>query len=291
MTPMPDPLRIEAARLALQWSRLHCREAVGLEPDCGWYHGFWQIARLLDVGRVTGGQADFLSEVLRAHARDPAFRRVLVSGTADHALPALVYRAYEEAGADVALTVLDRCETPLALCRWHAQRTGRRVHTVCADILDRDWSGSFDLVLANSFLGYFHSEQRPALFRRWAELLRPGGKAVITNRVRTASDGELVTFGADEAQRFCAQIDARIGARAQTLGIDAAVVAGAAREYVRRFAVHPVRSHAELHDELRLAGFSDVRADVVASHRAATPVSGPSTQEQGSYARIVATRG
>ena len=82
--------------------------------------------RVLGVGRVMGGHADFLFDVLSEHARDARFPRVLVSGTADQTMPALVHRAYEEAGAALELTVLDWCETPLALCRWHAERTGRR---------------------------------------------------------------------------------------------------------------------------------------------------------------------
>lgn len=103
--PGLDETQIESARLAQRWARLHCRAAHGGKPDCGWYHGFWQIARALGVGRVTGGHANFLLQVLREHANDGSFRRVLVSGTADHSMPALVHRAYEDEGADLALTV------------------------------------------------------------------------------------------------------------------------------------------------------------------------------------------
>jgi len=285
-----DPLQIEAARVALQWSKLHCRELPGVKADCGWYHGFWQIVRVLGVGRVTGGHADFLFDVLREHARDPLFRRVLVSGTADHAMPALVYRAYEAAGTDVDLTVLDWCGTPLALCHWYAERSGRRVRTVRADILDPGLTESFDVVLANSFLGYFQPDQRPELFRRWAELLRPGGKAVLTNRVRATGGEGLIGFGNDAARRFRAEIDARMQGQAEALGMDADVIADAAREYVRRFAVYPVSSHAELHRQLGFAGFGDLQSDLAQSHPDADAIAGPSTNEQGTYARIVATR-
>jgi SAM-dependent methyltransferase len=285
-----DALMRESAALALRLAQQHCPAPTADDPGCAWYHGFWQIPRLMGIGKSTGGQAAFLLAALRAHARAGDFGRVLVSGTADYAMPALVHRAYRSEGARLELTVVDRCETPLRLCAWYAQKSGESLRAVRSNILDLRESGSFDLVLTNSFLGYFDPRQRQQLFAVWADLLRPGGKVVFSNRVRPGFDAGRVGFGPDEARRFCAEVDARAEAAGRTLGIEPERIASGAREYVRRFEVYPVTSHDALHESLRQAGFARIDADVSATRAARVAISGPSTTEQGVYARIVATR-
>jgi len=286
---MESTLR-ESAPLALQWSQQHCRVDAELKRDCGWYHGFWQIARVMGIGKASGGHADFLLDALREHARTGEFRRVLVSGTVDYSMPALVYQAYAMEDASVDLTVVDWCETPLLLSQWYADRVEQPVRTVRSNILDMRESAGFDLVLTNSFLGYFTVEQRQRLFGVWADLLRPGGKAVLSNRVRPEFEAGRVGFRSDEARRFCEEVDARAEATALELGVDAARIRSGAREYVRNFSVYPVTSHEALHRAMKDGGFGTIDADLASSQAGATAVSGPSTTEQGIYARIVATR-
>lgn len=43
---------------------------------------------------------------------------MLISGTADYSMLAHLLQAYRNVEAAVHVTVLDRCETPLYLCRW-----------------------------------------------------------------------------------------------------------------------------------------------------------------------------
>ena len=288
-TSMESTLR-ESAPLALQWSQQHCRVDTEHMRDCAWYHGFWQIARVMGIGKASGGHADFLLDALREHARSGRFRRVLVSGTVDYSMPALVYQAYAIENASVELTIVDWCETPLLLSRWYADRVKQQVRTVRSNILDLREPGGFDLVLTNSFLGYFTVEQRQRLFGVWAELLRPGGKAVLSNRVRPEFASGQVGFLPDEARRFCAEVDVRADATGLELGIDAARIRAGAREYVRNFSVYPVTSHDALHRAMTDAGFGHIAADVASSGASSVAVSGPSTTEQGMYARIVATR-
>lgn len=286
----PDEPLFESAAMALRLARAHCRAVPGLKDDCGWYHGFWQIVRALGAGKTSGGHAPFLIDVLRRHAAEGAFRRVLVSGTADYSMPALVYWAYAQERAPLELTVIDWCETPLALSRWYAQRVGQPVRTIRGDILACRLPAHFDLVLTNSFLGYFRPDARPALYAVWASLLRPGGKALLTNRVRAGADESPVGFRPDEADRFCEEIAARAGPQLAALGLDAGTVAAGARSYADRFRVYSVRSHAEVHEQLRRAGFGTLELDLAQSSAAKAAVSGPSTVEQATYARIVATR-
>lgn len=286
----PDEPLLESAVLALQWARQHCRAIAGVKDDCSWYHGYWQVVRALGAGKTSGGHADFLVDALRRSARDGGFRRVLVSGTADYSMPALVYWAYAQEAAPLELTVVDWCETPLAMSRWYAERIGQPIRTVLSDILAHQAPSAYDLVLTNSFLGYFHPSQRQRLYGAWAGLLRQGGKAVMTNRVRASAWDEPVGFRADEAERFCAEIEARAAAGKVELGVGADVIAAGARDYVRRFRVYPVNSHAEVHRELRDCGFGTLDHDLARSSAAGAAVSGPTTTEQATYLRIVATR-
>jgi len=89
----------ESAALALRWSCQYCSAESGAKPDCGRYHGFGQIAPGIGIGKPTGGHSDFLAAGLRGHARDGRFRRILLSGTVDDAMPALVYVAYAQENA------------------------------------------------------------------------------------------------------------------------------------------------------------------------------------------------
>lgn len=281
----------ESAALALGWSQQFCGTDAGGKPDCGWYHGFWQIARVMGIGKEAGGHSNFLSAALREHARDGRFRRVLVSGTVDYAMPALVYEAYALENAPVELTVVDWCETPLLLSRWYGARVGQTVRTVRSNILDMCEPGAFDLVLTNSFLGYFTAEQRQRLFAVWADLLRPGGKAILSNRLRPGFESERVGFLPVEARRFCDEVNARAAATGIALGIDPKLIEDGAREYVRNFLVYPITSQEAVHRALQDAGFVDIAADQAASQATSVAVAGPSTAAQAMYARIVATRG
>lgn len=79
--------------------------------------------------------ADFYLEFLGAFAREGNRERVLVSGCVDQSTLAHVIGAYE--GYPLETTALDRCETPLVLCRLLAETTGRSVATTARAVTSR----------------------------------------------------------------------------------------------------------------------------------------------------------
>src|SRR5690606_40335193 len=84
--------------------------------SCAWYHGFWPYMRLLDYGSSPELHKGFYLEGLAplAAGGEP---RILISGAADFAMLEVAREAFAGGRARPEFTVIDRCETPLALCR------------------------------------------------------------------------------------------------------------------------------------------------------------------------------
>jgi SAM-dependent methyltransferase len=290
--PLVDEPLTESAPIAHRLAREHCRKDPTTGEDCAWYHGFWQYMRAMNVAKVLGEQAQFVVEALRSAARSGQFARVLVSGSADYSMPAHVLWAYRAEGAALDLEVVDLCETPIAMTRWYAERVGARVTGYVSDIVAFESARPYDVVMTNSFLGYFDLPARARLFDRWARLLRPGGKLVITNRIRTGVGYEPVGFTAAQAQVLRDTVRREAERWRERFAFDPEEVARWADAYAARFRSVPVRSTAEVLELLRDNGFRIDRCDNVAAagRREGGAVSGPTTAEASDYVRVVATR-
>jgi hypothetical protein len=128
----------------------HC--AAPGQSDCGWYHASLPTMRLLGVFDSPGCDDDFLLPAFEAEFARGA-TRVLVSGCADAAMLARVAACLPSAAA-IEIVVLDRCRTPLELCRDYAASHGLHVELVHRDILDYE-AAPFDLICTHSFLSFF----------------------------------------------------------------------------------------------------------------------------------------
>lgn len=289
---MVDEPLSESAPIASRIAAEACVRDPVTGETCAWYHGTWQYLRLLGVAKTSGGHVAFLVAALRDLARSAQHPKVLVSGSGDYSMPAHVLWAYREERASIDLHVLDRCETPLALSRWYASRTGATVRTAQADAIDYQPGRAFDVVMTNSFLGYFDRYARRRLFARWGEWLRPSGKLLFTNRLRPSAGDEAIGFSVEQATRLVEAVRREAQSRAGTIDIDPDEIAQRARRYAERFRSYPLHSADEVIDLLQGNGFSIDRLDTAtAAARAGNDaVSGPSTAEQADYVRVIATR-
>ena len=285
-----DESLVASAPAARRFALEHCPHTAS--GDCTWYHGVWQYFRALGVTKTAGGSADFLGATLRSLAAGGGVRRVMISGAADDAMSLLAIDAFCDAGKSLDLTVVDRCEAPLALARWSAERLGASVTIHRSDILAFDNRAGFDVVMTNSFLGAFDPARRTQLFARWASLLRRGGKLLFTNRLRPGDGYAHIGFTADQGQVFCAAVRREAERRRAKLGLDPAIVEGWARIYTERYRSYPVRTVNEVLDLLRTAGFAPNRVDTarVAGRPGEDAVAGPSVAERADYVRVLATR-
>lgn len=281
-----EPLA-ESAPLAWKLALQTCRkDADGI--SCTWNHGLWQYLRLLGLVTSPSHQADFYHSALSRAAKPSP--RVLISGAADYSMLAVVLAVFGARAPGPQVTVLDACETPLALSRWYAERARVTIETVAADIRDYASDNSFDIVCSDNFFGRFPSAERPAVAARWASLLRSGGIAVTINRLRPESEAARVSFSAAQAAAFrgavyqAARATPAVAAFAEEL-------AGSAEVYAERHFTYPMHSVEELRRDFEAAGLAVEyvgTASAAGGNRQAS--SGPSVRGFQSYARLVARR-
>jgi SAM-dependent methyltransferase len=215
---------------------------------------------------------------------------VLISGTADYALPACLLWLYRSVGVPVEMTVLDLCRTPLRLCEWFARRLDTPIATVAEDILAYQPVEAFDVICTHAFLGRFPSAERAALIARWHGLLRPGGRVVTVNRVRPDAP-ETVRFTAEQSARFIERIRQAAQRAEPPLDVSADALVEMAQAYVAAKRTVPLRSTDELVGLFEVAGFSiDQLAVGPVESRTLRAPAGPTMSGGAQYARVVAVR-
>ena len=288
LPPPPDEFLAATAPLAWRLSRSLCRHTNDDGITCAPFHGIWQALRRLELITTPWDQGAFFFAAFRSLARQ-GLRRVLVSGAADCAMPAVVHWAFAAAGVEPEITVLDVCETPLALCARFAARHGLDWTLVAADIADYRPSRTYDVVCTHSFLGNFPPPGRRALLERWRDLLVAGGGLVSVNRLRPGAP-ERVGFGADQAAAFRARVMAAAD-QGEPLGIPAADLAQLAEDYIRHRVVHPLGSEGELRRLVEDAGFLIEALTVAPVAGRAAAAAGPTLPGGADYACFVARRG
>ncbi|MBK6279335.1 MAG: class I SAM-dependent methyltransferase [Gammaproteobacteria bacterium] len=226
---LPDePLR-ESAPVAYRLAHQHCPTGA---DGCRDYHAMWQYFRQIGLLTTIGTNTDFLVATLRGLADADSCRRVLISATADYGMLAHVLHAYRLAGVEPEVTVVDMCETPLALNRWYAERAGVTIRTCRANLLEFRADAPFDLVCTHSFLGRLTQEVRAGALDKWHEVLRPGGHVVTVARVRYgAPDGGVTRYEPAEIVEFRDRALALARAKEHELDLPAEAIADAAEHY------------------------------------------------------------
>lgn len=120
---------------------------------CRNLHVLWPYQRLAgSPGRDVAVVEPALRRLLSASGR-----KVLIAGCADSGLLALVARTANPA---TAITVVDRCETPLELCRRFARRWDFTVDTDHLDLTELSATSSFDVVFAHELLQHIPADRR-----------------------------------------------------------------------------------------------------------------------------------
>jgi hypothetical protein len=134
-------LLLESAPLMFEWSQSECtRKATGGMEEwaktertassdalaCDWYHGTWQLLRLLNMVAVPPWYSFYQGALTAALAATPE-PRVLISACADYGMLATLHAAMIESKASPKIVVVDICETPLRACRWYADRFGLQI--------------------------------------------------------------------------------------------------------------------------------------------------------------------
>lgn len=157
---------------------------------CRDYHATWVYRRI--AGTVGGVESDrpTLVPLIRDLRKHRALRQWMIAGTADSGITATVAMSLDEDLADAHFTIVDRCETPLVLCRAFAQGAGLSAATVKADLETYTTNERCDAVIAHSVLGFFPKERQPRLLERLRNVLRPQGALIFCTRLFSSSRKE-----------------------------------------------------------------------------------------------------
>lgn len=295
-----DPV-VEAGPLARSLAPRMCAldghsSVDGHSRSCAWYHGIWPYLRLLGITASPQRHERFFFTTLRSMAGTGQFGRVLISGTADHAMAAHIVRAFRAEGAGVDLTVLDRCPTPIELCRWYGSQVGVAVEGVAGDIFAVAVDGKaleHDVICTHSFLSQFAARDRPELLARWRGLLRPGGKVVTTTRITPMVPAtESLSFTRAQVEDFCAGVASRAAEAGSHLDLPVDDLLAASRRFAELSVAHPTPSVADVVTLFHRSGFRLERLEVRRlGAGAVTRDSGPGTTQPALYAEVVASVG
>ncbi len=258
--------------------------------ECGAYHGAIQDLRLLDLVVTPEIHGDFFRQQIGSLAQAGA-RDVLVSGCADYGMLNAVVAAFEGVGAPApAVTVLDRCPTPLMLCRWWAASRPLAIATLLADATTLDLEARWDVITTESLLTLLTPPEREQLAVSWHRGLRPGGAVVTSCRLQPGNGPEVPSEERADAfeHRVRAEIDA---GSVLPSGLTVDELAAAARRFALSVQVWPITSADELVAMLEGAGLAIETLDLwedeglMSTRQAAAGARRPAT-----YARVVSKR-
>ena len=144
--------------------------------SCRDLHALWPYIRLSRSSTGLESEGSELELALRKLIAG-GLRKILIAGSADTGLLALVARAGADQGAEIV--VLDICETPLEFCRRLASQWSMQIETRRQDLLELEDRREFDLVLVHGTLHFIPADSRIDFLTRIRRALRPEGRLVL----------------------------------------------------------------------------------------------------------------
>jgi SAM-dependent methyltransferase len=176
--------------------------------SCRNFHALWPYRRVTRmVGAAEAGRSAV--ETTLADLLGAGRRSVLIAGAADTGQLAMIARA--GAGHDLDIVVIDRCRTPLELCRRFADRWSLRVETVQQDLTALAIERRFDIVLAHSLLQFIPAKRRVDFLARVSRSLRPDGRLLLVFNTGRRIEGELLPEYRKLYSRWVIEAMARMG--------------------------------------------------------------------------------
>jgi SAM-dependent methyltransferase len=287
--PFPEPLD-ESHQQAQACADAHCK-------DCAWYHGFWQYLRLIGLGKTLSGQSSWFIDQIRAVRHQPDLS-ILIMGCADYSAFAHVIKALEleadQHSQQPRIVAIDLCETPLLLNQFLAERTGVKIVGHQTDALQYQPEATFDLVFTSSFMGYFDPRQRLDLFKQCHSWLKPGGRLVFSNRLRSGDENAPLMSSDREIEQSlnkAIEMHRRLNMNAK---MDEAVFTQRLRAFLKNIVNYPVNSAQTMVGVLQDAGFekidSEIRLPDLPQQAVQAQITGARLAEKTDYVCVVAHR-
>lgn len=225
--------------------------------DCAWFHGAWQYFLLLGLSASPERNLPFYQQELRQAAAAYSHRKILIAGCSDHSMLAIVLSAIKTLSCIPLITVVDRCETPLSVCRWFADRMGCEITTQKADLVSYEPNENFDIICTDGLLSNLEPTGRSDIVSAWHRLLDPGGGVLITtNNIRPVQQTIATWRSPDMVTALC---DRAVQLRS-SLSADIDLTDDELRKLARDFFAHPksqsVSSAVEFESYFRAGNFA-----------------------------------
>lgn len=162
---------------------------------CDWYHSAWQYLRAIDCVSAPQWHEPFYTDTFKEVVESKKEIKVLISGTADYSLLHIwVKLARQYLGSDkrIHVDVVDKCSTPLKICKWYMDD---QVKDGVENIISIDTNRQdlffysdehlveYDIVCADAFLTRFSDSKSASIVRIWNRMLKKGGKVITTVRI------------------------------------------------------------------------------------------------------------
>ena len=232
--------------------------ALRLCRTCRPYHMLWPYMRL--GGQIGGVEADepTLGPIL-GRLLAGASRHVVLAGSADSGVLAMVHRAALAGGVPHRYTVVDRCATPLHACREFADRFGLDVATRVGDLRGFGPELAADLIIGHSVMPFFGEEDRGPVLQALRSALAPGGRLVTTVRITSPDrDKEHSREPAQWARTMLEGIVARLSQLGMPLPCPTEEFEAMLRAWVESHSFHATHYDEPrmLREHLEAAGFT-----------------------------------
>ena len=207
MTGRAVPRVVEPAEELVDLAAYGFRVACETCLQCRDYHAVWGYERL---ARVKGNGFESERDILGILFRDytPQRGRIMIAGAADAGLLALI--AQEARYREPRITVVDRCVTPLSICRRFAASHDLKIATAQQDLASGPFTPSHTLALAHNVLLHMPVPQWSEFLRNTRLSLDRGGVLVLVQRVKASTpSANLRPPPAEYAERTLTELSAR----------------------------------------------------------------------------------
>jgi 2-polyprenyl-3-methyl-5-hydroxy-6-metoxy-1,4-benzoquinol methylase len=169
---------------------------------CRDYHAVWPYRRLARITSQLEGDVHTLAPILSEAT--PKKGRILIAGAADAGLLAFTVDATRADGPSV--TVADRCETPLSVCRRYAKPAGLDIETRAIDLSSEILPERYHVIFMHGFMRFVPEEERSRFFRSLGRMLERDGQIIAAEMLPRPTGNE--TRNKDHVQNLISAIKA-----------------------------------------------------------------------------------
>jgi SAM-dependent methyltransferase len=258
----PEPLEL-LANFSFENAPRLCKPEHGCLP----YHQAWTTLRWIRGEGRLPAESDFFVSQFRKHTRGE-HPRILISGSADSGLVAVVLSAYWGSAVRPKLVLVDLCETVIEQVRLYSREVGFEIELHAQDILGADIE-PVDFIFAHNFVRFLPKEKRPNLFQLWCRLLKPDGKLMNLSNVEPDHDPAAWSASADDIEERLDQL------MRQARGLGLYVTRQAELERVARAFVNrrptPFEDAEDIYGYLDFAGLRLVEKQLIMSRHRSSP--------------------